>query len=71
MARTMGASSQGDRRERPTASVRRGDQRGGGNDVVSSATEVGTFPEGPIDGSLLLSYSHHVAYNLWQGKVSI
>jgi len=71
MARTRGACSQGDQRERPTASVRRGDRRGVGKDVVPGAAEVGAFPGGPIDGSLLLSYRHHVAYNLWQGEVSI
>jgi len=42
MARTRGASSQGDRRERPTTSVRKGDRRGdgrgGGDDVVPDVT---------------------------------
>jgi len=47
MARTRGACSQGDRREKPTTFVR--------------GAEVGAFPGGPIDGSLLLSYPDHVA----------
>jgi len=71
MARTRGACSQGDQRERPTASVQRGDRRAVGEDVVPGAAKVGAFPGGPIDGSLLLSYPDHVAYNLWQGEVSI
>ena len=33
--------------------------------------EARAFFEGPIDGSLLLSYRYHVAYNLWQSEVSI
>ena len=60
----LGASSQGDRREAPTTFVQRGDGRGGGDDVVPDVGEAGTFPGGPINGSLLLSYCDHVAYNL-------
>jgi len=71
MARTRGVCSQGDRRERPTASVRRGDRRGVGKDVVPSAADVGAFPGEPIDGFQLLSYPDRVAYNLWQGEVNI
>jgi len=70
-ARTRGACSQRDHRERPTASVRKGDRRVVGEDVVPGVAEVGAFPGGPIVGSLLLSYPDHVAYNLWQGEVSI
>ena len=29
------------------------------------------FPGGPIDGSLLTDYQHHVAYQIWQGQVYI
>jgi len=67
MARTKGASSQGNRRERFITFVR----RGGSDDVVLDVGEVGTFLGRPIDGYLLLSYRHHVAYNIWQGEVSI
>jgi len=68
MAITRGPSSQADHRERPTGSVRKGE---GGDDVVPDVGEARVFLEGPIDGSLLLSYRYLVAYNLWQGEVSI
>jgi len=47
-------------RERLTTFVRRGDGRGGGDDVVFDVGKAGAFPGGLIDGSLLLSYRDHV-----------
>jgi len=56
MAKTRGG------RERPTASVRRGDRR---DEVV----EEGGFPGGPSDCSVLVSYPRHIAFRLWNGEV--
>jgi len=85
MARTRGASSQHEGRRRPTALVRRGDRGAsssapvvGGNapDVGGVAPRIGGgdaagFPGGPSDMSLLVSYNHHVALRLWEGKVRL
>jgi len=51
MARTRGG------RERPTTSVRRGDRR-------DEAVEVGGFPGGLSDRSVLVSYLDHIAFRL-------
>jgi len=67
----LGGISQGQGRERPTTSIRRGDRRESEDDVPTDLTEVEAFPEGLIDSSLLLSYCDHVVYNLWEGEVSI
>jgi len=58
MARTRGG------RERPTASVRRGDKR-------DKAVEAGGFPGGPSDCSVLVSYPNYIAFRLWNGKGKI
>ena len=56
MARTRGG------RERPKASVRRGDRH-------DEAAEAGGFPGGPSDRSVLVSYPNHIAFRLWTGEV--
>jgi len=85
MARTKGASSQHEGRRRPTASVRRGDRGAsssapvvGGNapNVGGVAPRIGgrdagSFPGGPSDVSLIVSYDHHIALRLWKGEVRL
>jgi len=73
MARTRGGSSMPEGRERPTASVRRGDRRdGAGPAIVQNVPRhddaVG-FPEGHSNPSILVSYVDHIAYRLWAGEV--
>jgi len=56
MAKTRGG------RERPTASVRRGDTH-------DEAVEVGGFPGGSSYPFVLVSYPDHIAFRLWTGEV--
>jgi len=73
MARIRGGSSQPKIRERPTASVRRGDRSdGAGPAIVQNIPphdDAVGFPGGPSDPSVLVSYVDHVAYRLWAGEV--
>jgi len=73
MARTRGGSSQPEVRERPTASVRRGNRRDGARPTVvqnvPSHDDAVGFLKGPFDPSVLVSYVDHVAYRLWASEV--